>query len=324
MGHAFTAIRDAVESVGSVVGNYYLPGSSMITDQLVSKGSQEQLSSPLGQLAQLGSGLAGAGVLENIPGMNGWGISASPGILGANGWLSNATGIGSSYGGTPDTSSAIGGLSGPGVAGSAQPGMSSLGGPSFDLSTASTGMAGTDPTWKKMLGSFGMGGGTQLQGQQGGGGIGSLMLSAAGLYGLSQSGKNMPTTQQAQQAQAAADPYAQYRAQAAQQLQALQADPSSVTSAPGYQAGMDAVQRSMAANGYLGSGNMMAAMSQYGQNAYQQQFNNLSSLSGAGQSPAIAAEVGLQGYANAGNAQSSNLMGQGMSLAMLGKGLGIF
>ena len=35
----------------------------------------------------------------------------------------------------------------------------------------------------------------------------------------------------------------------AKQLQALEADPSSITSTPGYQAGLDAIQRSMAAQG---------------------------------------------------------------------------
>lgn len=46
--------------------------------------------------------------------------------------------------------------------------------------------------------------------------------------------------------------------------------PGQVTSIPGYQAGLDAVQRSMAAQGYQGSGNMMAALSKYGGDAYNQ------------------------------------------------------
>ena len=55
----WTDVRDAVESVAVVVGNYYLPGSSTLTSKLVSKGSQEQLSSDLGILAQLTSGIYG-------------------------------------------------------------------------------------------------------------------------------------------------------------------------------------------------------------------------------------------------------------------------
>ena len=63
----FTSIRDAIESVASVAGNYVLPGSSLVTGQLVSEGAQEMLQSPVGQLANLGSGIVGgaAGNLSN-------------------------------------------------------------------------------------------------------------------------------------------------------------------------------------------------------------------------------------------------------------------
>ncbi len=63
----WTKLRDAVESVAVVAGNYFLPGSSIITSQLVSDGSKEQLGSTVGQLAQLGSGGFGvsAGNLSN-------------------------------------------------------------------------------------------------------------------------------------------------------------------------------------------------------------------------------------------------------------------
>ena len=43
---------------------------------------------------------------------------------------------------------------------------------------------------------------------------------------------------------------------------------------PGYEAGLEAIQRSMAAQGYQGSGNMMAALQQYGTNAYQTAMQN--------------------------------------------------
>src|ERR1035437_7129209 len=63
----FTDIRDAVESVGSIAGNYFLPGSSLLTGPMTSKGSQAMLGSPLGQIASLGSGVAGgfSGNLSN-------------------------------------------------------------------------------------------------------------------------------------------------------------------------------------------------------------------------------------------------------------------
>jgi hypothetical protein len=73
-----------------------------------------------------------------------------------------------------------------------------------------------------------------------------------------------------------------------QQLNNLIANPSSVTSLPGYQfqfnQGADAVAREMASQGFLGSGNEATALTQYGQgyaqNVYQQQAQLLMQLSG--------------------------------------------
>lgn len=77
-------IRDTAEAAASVVGNYLLPGSSLVTDQLVSQGAKKDLSSPLGLVAQFGSGLAGAGVgsaTTGVPSASsvgaGWGNLAS-------------------------------------------------------------------------------------------------------------------------------------------------------------------------------------------------------------------------------------------------------
>jgi len=61
----WTDIRDTVESVASVAGNFFLPGSGAITSQLVSEGAQDMLGSGLGQIAMLGSGVAG-GVGGNL------------------------------------------------------------------------------------------------------------------------------------------------------------------------------------------------------------------------------------------------------------------
>lgn len=77
-------IRDTAETAASLVGNYFLPGSSLLTDQLVSQGSKKQLSSPLGLIGQAGTGLAGAGVGSSVTGISsaadngaGWGNLAS-------------------------------------------------------------------------------------------------------------------------------------------------------------------------------------------------------------------------------------------------------
>lgn len=59
MGGSWTGLRNAVEDAAVIAGNYFLPGSSMLTSQLASKGSQKDLSSTLGQVAQIGSGVSG-------------------------------------------------------------------------------------------------------------------------------------------------------------------------------------------------------------------------------------------------------------------------
>lgn len=66
------------------------------------------------------------------------------------------------------------------------------------------------------------------------------------------------------------------------QLAALLADPSSMTKLPGYEAGLQAVQRSGAANGYLGSGNMVVGLQKYGGDFYNNTLRQLSSIANEG------------------------------------------
>ena len=106
--------------------------------------------------------------------------------------------------------------------------------------------------------------------------------------------------------QAAYDPYAPYRGAAATKLNALMADPSSVQQLPEYKADMQAASRTMAAQGYTGSGNALVASANAGGQAYQQAFNNLAMLAGAGQSPAYAA--GLAANQGNYNQQAQNQM----------------
>ena len=94
-----------------------------------------------------------------------------------------------------------------------------------------------------------------------------------------------------------ADPYAQYRSQAASQLQNLLANPSTITSTPGYQfnlqQGLQAQQAQQAAQGRLVSGGGLLQAQQFGQqyatSNLQQQQALLAQLSGATQAPAGAA-----------------------------------
>lgn len=55
----WTHIRDQGQTAAVLAGNYFVPGSSILTSQLTSKGSQEMLNSDWGKLGQLASGVAG-------------------------------------------------------------------------------------------------------------------------------------------------------------------------------------------------------------------------------------------------------------------------
>jgi hypothetical protein len=112
-------------------------------------------------------------------------------------------------------------------------------------------------------------------------------------------------------AAAAADPFASQRGQYQQQLSALISNPSSITSTPGYQFGLqqsqNAVEGSAAANGMVNSGNVLNALSTNAQGYASTQLNNqellLSQLAGANiGSPGTAGQI-LQGQ-NQTNQQS--------------------
>lgn len=105
------------------------------------------------------------------------------------------------------------------------------------------------------------------------------------------------------------DPYSQYRPAAAQQLNALMQDPSTAVNSSYGQALQQGASRTMASQGYTGSGNALVASANAGGQAYQQQFNDLVTLSGAGQSPASAQSAANQ-QANAQQAQTNQMWGQ--------------
>ena len=71
--------RDGLQAAGVVVGNYVLPGSSLISSQLVTKGAQEELNTDVGRLANIAAGVAG-GVEGNMAnyGKVGEAIGATP------------------------------------------------------------------------------------------------------------------------------------------------------------------------------------------------------------------------------------------------------
>lgn len=139
-----------------------------------------------------------------------------------------------------------------------------------------------------------------------GGGM-NLLNIASGLYGLNRANA---TRQAGDDAAKRMDPFGGERAIYAQKLRDLYANPSSVQNLPGYQAGLQAVERSMAANGYLSSGNMMTALHDYGGKAFNDEASRLALLSGASFAPA-GGNLSL-----AGRTSANDLTGK--SLASLG------
>ena len=60
VGDLYMDVRDPLEAAGVTVGNYFFPGSSIITSKLVSEGAKEQLNTPEFRLANLGASAYGA------------------------------------------------------------------------------------------------------------------------------------------------------------------------------------------------------------------------------------------------------------------------
>ncbi len=144
-------------------------------------------------------------------------------------------------------------------------------------------------------GTFGPGSPSVTAGAFGGGSSGSWMdmleklkkmknpLSTglnvfSGLYGLMKSSEMSKLAKTAMQT---SNHFGPYRDQYAKQLSDLMANPSSISKTPGYMAGIDAVTRKLASQGYLGSGNMMASLQKYGGDFFNQETARLASLAGA-------------------------------------------
>jgi hypothetical protein len=59
VGDIYMDIRDPLEAAAVVAGNYYLPGSSLVTSRLVSDNAQQMLASDVGQAANIAAGATG-------------------------------------------------------------------------------------------------------------------------------------------------------------------------------------------------------------------------------------------------------------------------
>lgn len=232
----------------------------------------------LGKAAEGGSGtdVLQSAAMGGLGGYLGAEILGPAGLIGAGGaagaGATTDTGLMASLGGFPSAA--------PTAAGD-------LGGLSADA-YATYAASGGQPTMMDVLrqrfGQLGFGGGAGAAGGAGGAGIPSWLRT--GIGGLQLAGG-------LQQYQAQAERQAQQQ-NYARQMQALVANPSSVESLPGYQAGLRAVQRKGRAEGFGGSGSMAAALAGYGGQQYQQQLANLAALQGGSQ-PVGSPMMGLVG-----------------------------
>jgi hypothetical protein len=162
-----------------------------------------------------------------------------------------------------------------------------------------------------------MGGGGGAGASSGVGLIGGVGSIYSGIQAQEQAKKLQEMAQQemtqnnANRTTDAMDPY---RAGYAAQLQGLMNDPSSIASTPGYSAGLQAINRSLAAQGFTGSGNAQAALAKYGGDFYGQQVERLRQLASGGGQNNPSNSGAYSAYSN-----GANLQGQG--LASIGYGL---
>lgn len=275
-GSGWTDFRDAVEGTAA----NFTPVAGALFGEYASEGAQEYIDPGL----QMVSSVAGLGAYAG---------ASNPGAIGtADPWT--AGGGGGTAAGTGASNLAVGG----GLTAEAAASTAAMTPEAYTAATTAgfgtTGTAASVGLGTEALGAAGAAGAAEVAGVAGAAEAAQLLGFGTGLYGLF--GPEPSGGGGGGGGGAPADPFAQYRDQAAQDLMALQADPSLLTQRPGYLAGLEAVQRSMGAQGYQGSGNMMAALSEYGGNEYDREMKRLMTMSGASTSPAAGAGVDAQNY----------------------------
>ena len=349
----FTNLRDTFESAASVAGNYFLPGSGLITSQLVSSGAQDQLHSPLGQLAMIGSGVGG-GLNNQFANYGTLGSAISEGGIGGVGdWAQNLwSGVGGAAGGAgggtssmfnaPDTFNTPGMTSGtnpldPDYLKKLQLLNNMPGATPFDISGAAGGAAAP-----MAGGAAAVGGGlTPLPpGGFAGAGVGGVSIPSvpgtaaptggfnpfssgkdlntltsigSGLYGLSNAAAMRGM---AGNAMNRGDPWGASggRAGADAQLQALLRDPTGAAqNDPAFKLRMQAAMRANAPMG-TNSGAMATAAANASTDWYNNRLSQLGGISGANVNPAQAQQLGLEGTGMANTLAGNSLASMGFGL----------
>lgn len=301
-----------------------------------------------GGAAAAGAGASGAGA-----GAGGAGIGTTFGVVDGS-VLSGAAGMGGAQGLTLG-GSGLGLTAAPGSGLSlAAPAGGSLGGglglvaPGSALYEAGALASGTGTLLgdAALQGTYTMADGTILQtGGAGGGGIprvpggggipggggptdllkllGGILPGLAGLQGAKDSENSADKAfELANEMIQRSDPFYRYREHAGQrmvdrqlQLENYSVDPGDVTQIPGYQAGLEAVQRAGAAQGFTGSGNMVKALQDYGGNFWnaERQFRVGERTALQGERDKLAGYAGGNVAPGAGFGPAAQLFGSGLA-----------
>lgn len=138
----------------------------------------------------------------------------------------------------------------------------------------------------------------------------AVIGAGTALYASKQAKKQQKDAQNfAREQMEGLDPFAEHRPYYADRLKELADDPSKIKDFASYKARLQAAERTMAAQGYTGSGNALVAAADAGAAAYQQEFDNLAMLSGAGQGQGARASAYGTAAGAAGNANDNYLSG---------------
>lgn len=123
-----------------------------------------------------------------------------------------------------------------------------------------------------------------------------LLNVGTGLYGIKQAND---MRRFASNVMTRNDPFASERGRYAGMLSSLMANPGSIVNSPGYHAGEQAIMRRLAAQGYIGSGNMMKALHNFGGEQFDRETARLAQLAGANATPGAGSNIGYSAMSGA-------------------------
>lgn len=153
--------------------------------------------------------------------------------------------------------------------------------------------------------------------------IATVVEVAGAAYSAYSAYQNGQTQQDlAKQTLAASNPFGPYRAQYAQQLNSVMADPSNALKDPAFASqtkyGLDNVARTMASQGYLGSGLEAKSLQDYSTTSLSNYEQWLAKLAGVDMQPGTASAAALGAYGSGTTSEQAGLGQLGSTLKLFG------